>query len=345
MWKLLLQGRLKRNLHRNSTLTPDDIKNSSTILFSVFSRYGDSVIAFRAINEFMALYAGKSFILVTSPQMVPYARRIIHSKMDLYEVNKRKNPIRFLTIANVLRSRKIDIGLNPWSHGDDSKFFITFAKKFSVFGAFITHSKEHNLYERVREYLLLEAEAFAVARLDLRAVSKILLSPFSTDVTKSLSGSDVEALIGQIRQRFPVAKITLAMEEKERGSFRADTDVFIFGKSLKRSEAFLRLLESSDLFIGVDAGPLHLADAMGVSAVGIFGPTAPETILDRTSAILPVRHSCLDVTFCFVRQCKKPLCIQELFRTDFLRHSKRTEFDRKIRLETEACPFLGAENK
>src|SRR5208282_5983780 len=162
---------------------------------------------------------------------------------------------------------------------------------------------------------------------------------------KSVSSNDVGALIGQIRHNFLDAKITTALQEKERSSFRADTDVFIFGKSLKRSEAFLRLLESSDLFIGVDAGPLHLADAMGVSAVGIFGPTAPETILDRTSAILPVRHSCLDVTFCFVRQCKKPLCIQELFRTDFLRHSKRTEFDRKIRLETEACPFLGAENK
>lgn len=340
MWKLLLQGRLKRNLQRNSPLTADDIKNSSTILFSVFSRYGDSIIAFRAINEFMALNAGKSFILVTSPQMVPYARRIIKGKMELYAANKRKNPIKFLAIANMLHRRNIDIGLNPWSHGDDSKFFITFAKKFSVFGTFLTHSKEHNLYERVREYLLLEPAEDVVAKPDLCAASNILLSPFSTDVTKSLTSSDVGALISQIRQRFPGAKITVAVEEKERGSFRADTDVFVFGKSLKRSEAFLRLLESSDLFIGVDAGPLHLADALGISAIGIFGPTAPETILDRTSAILPVRHACLNGTFCFVRQCKKPLCIQELFRSDFLCHSNRAEFDRKIRLETEECPFL-----
>ncbi len=315
------------------------------MLFSVFSRYGDSVIAFRAINEFMALNAGKSFIVVTSPQMVPYARRIIKGKMELYAVNKRRNPIKFLAIANMLRRRNIDIGFNPWSHGDDSKFFITFAKKFSVFGAFLTHSKEHNLYERAREYLLLEAAEVAAAKPDLCAVSNILLSPFSTDVTKSVSSNDVGALIGQIRQRFPGGKITVALQEKERGCFRADADIFIFGKSLKRSEAFLRLLESSDLFIGVDAGPLHLADALGVKAVGIFGPTAPETILDRTSAILPVRHASLNGTFCFVRQCKKPLCIQELFRSDFLCHSNRSEFDRKIRLETEVCPFPGAENK
>lgn len=310
------------------------------MLFSVFSRYGDSIIAFRAINEFMARYAEKSFILVTSPQMVPYARRIIQGKMELYEVNKRKNPIKFLTIANMLRRRNIDIGLNPWSHGDDSKFFITFAKKFSVFGAFLNHSKEDNLYERVRKYLLLEAAAVAVAKPDLCAVSKILLSPFSTDVTKSLSSNDVEALICQIRQRFPGAKITAAIQEKDRGSLRTDTDVFVFGKNLKRSEAFLRLLDSSDLFIGVDAGPLHLADALGVSAIGIFGPTAPESILDRSSAILPVRHACLDGTFCFVKQCKKPLCIHELFRSDFLCHGIQAEFDRKLRLETEVCPFL-----
>jgi hypothetical protein len=339
MWKSLLQGRLKRNLNKNSPLTQDDIKNSSTILFSVFSRYGDSVIAFRAINEFMALHAEKSFMLVTSPQMVPYARRIIQGKMELYEVNRRKNPIKFLTIANMLRRRNIDIGLNPWSHGDDSKFFITFARKFSVFGAFFTHSKEHNLYERAREYLLLEA-AVDVVKPDLCSVSNILLSPFSTDVTKSLSSSEVEALIGQIRQRFPGAKIAAALQEKDCVSFKADLDVFVFGKSLKRSEAFLRLLESVDLFIGVDAGPLHLADALGVNAIGIFGPTAPETILDRSSAILPVRHACLNGTFCFVRQCKKPLCIRELFRSDFLCHSNQVKFDRKIRLETEECPFL-----
>ena len=342
MWKLLLQARLKRNLYRNATLTPDDIKKSSTILFSVFSRYGDSVIAFRAINEFMALCAGKSFILVTSPQMVPYARRMIHGKMDLYGVNKRKNPIRFLAIANALRSRKIDIGLNPWSSGDDSKFFITFAEKFSVFGAFLTHSKEYNLYSRAREYLLMKAAPVAVVKQDLCAVSNILFSPFSTDVTKSVSSEDVEAVIGQIRQHFPGAKITTALQEKERSCFRADTDVFVFGKSLKRSEAFLRLLESSDLFIGVDAGPLHLADALGVRAIGIFGPTAPETILDRSSRILPVRHTCLNGIFCFVKQCKTPLCIQELFRSDFLCHSNQAAFDRKVRLETEVCPFLTA---
>ena len=148
------------------------------MLFSVFSRYGDSIIAFRAINEFMALYAEKSFILVTSPQMVPYARRIIKGKIELYEVNKRKNPIKFLTIVNMLRRRNIDIGLNPWSHGDDSKFFITFARHFSVFGSIVAYSKEHNLYERVRDYLLLEAAAVAAAKPDICAASNILLSTF-----------------------------------------------------------------------------------------------------------------------------------------------------------------------
>jgi hypothetical protein len=345
MWKLLLQHRLKKNLLRNSPVTLSDIKSSSTILFSVFSRYGDSVIAFRAINEFMALYPEKSFILITSPQMAPYARKIIRHKIELHGVNKRKNPIRFLTIVNMLGRRDIDLGLNPWSHGDDSKFFITFARKFSVFGTFITHSKEHNLYVRVREYLLLGPAAVAVTVPDLSAVITIVLSPFSTDVTKSLCSNDVEALIGQIRQRFPGAKITVALQGKERGSLKAKTDVFLFGKSLKRSEAFLKLLESSDLFIGVDAGPLHLAEALGIRAIGIFGPTAPETILDRSSAVLPVRHARLNGIFCFVKQCKKPVCIEELFKNDFLCHSNHVEFGRKILLETEECPFLSSDNK
>ncbi len=339
MWKLVIKRRLRRHITRNAELTHVDILHASTILFSVFARYGDSIMAFKAIDEFMSLYPGKNFILVTSPQMVPYAVKIINGKLELYSVNKRKNLIKFLMIMRTLGRRKIDLGLNPWSHGDDSKFFITFASKFSTFGTFSNVSRGYNLYKLIRDYLLMETPATTARVPELSDISSILISPFSTDITKSLGAGEVEALISQITLRFPKANITIALKKEESRNLGWKTDLFFFGKSLKKSEEFLKLLEASDLFIGVDAGPLHLADALGIRAIGIFGPTAPESILDRSSTVLPVRHPQLNGIFCFVRQCKNPVCIEELFKDNFLSHTSRLDFDRRVLLETEKCPL------
>src|SRR5208337_1371316 len=199
------------------------------ILFSVFGRYGDSIMAFKAIREFMTLHPGKHYVLVTSPQMVPYAEKI-SGNLELHSVNKRKNPLRLLMLMLMLGRRKIDLGLNPWSHGDDSKFFVTFARKFSTFGTFFHTTKEYNLYMRVREYLLLDMPA-ASARVPAIPdnISSILISPFSTDITKNLGAGEVEALINQIMLRFPKAKITIALQKKEAGSIRLETGLFFFG--------------------------------------------------------------------------------------------------------------------
>jgi len=41
---------------------------------------------------------------------------------------------------------------------------------------------------------------------------------------------------------------------------------------------FLGLLASANLFIGVDSGPMHLADAMGTPVVALFGPALSKTV-------------------------------------------------------------------
>jgi lipopolysaccharide heptosyltransferase II len=51
------------------------------------------------------------------------------------------------------------------------------------------------------------------------------------------------------------------------------------------------LLKQCDLFIGGDSGPLHIADAVGIPTVSIFGPTDPNLLAPRGSHHRVVRHA------------------------------------------------------
>ncbi len=81
------------------------------------------------------------------------------------------------------------------------------------------------------------------------------------------------------------------------------------------------VLERCQLFVGNDSGPMHLAAALGVHVVGIFGPGSP----GRTSPI--ARDGCVEVISrlypcspCrqdFFRECPpapsgKPFCLEEI---------------------------------
>lgn len=338
MWKLLMRRRLRNSLEKNRRVTPDDLQKASTILFSVFGRYGDSIIAFKGISEFTRLYPGKKYLIVTSHQLLPYAKSLIKDcGAGFYSVNKRRDPIRLLRIIHILKKANADFGLNPWSQGDDSRFFITYARNFSFFDSFFTHPKEYNLYKTAREYLLLDQAPRVVNSAEPAVVKTIVVSPFSTDVTKSMGSDDLASLLRFIDRRFPGAAVTVALQKSEGSGVPGSLRKFFFRKGLKCSEDFLLLLKSANLFIGVDAGPLHLADALGIKAIGVFGPTAPETVLDEGSTVIPLRLPALQNIFCFVRQCGKPVCIHKLFKNDPFESVAAINFSVKPLLEVNKC--------
>ena len=232
MWKLLMQPRLKKHLKRNKPATLVDIKNASTVLFSVFGRYGDSLIAFKVISEFMHLYPEKKYIIVTSHQTLPYAESLIkNSDVSFYSVNKRRDPIRLLSIMYMLKKANVDFGFNPWSQGDDSRFFITFARNFSIFGSFFSHSKEYNLYKTARDYLLLDNATDRDNSAESSVIGTIVISPFSTDVTKSMDSNDLASLLHYIDSRFPGVSVTVALQKSEESKVPGSLRKFFFCKT------------------------------------------------------------------------------------------------------------------
>ncbi|MFQ6110875.1 MAG: glycosyltransferase family 9 protein, partial [Nitrospinota bacterium] len=71
------------------------------------------------------------------------------------------------------------------------------------------------------------------------------------------------------------------------------------------------LLEHCIMFIGGDTGPLHLAAAMGVPVLGIYGPTTP-----WRNGPFGVEHAVLyrplPCSGCHKRSCEDPICILSL---------------------------------
>jgi lipopolysaccharide heptosyltransferase II len=81
------------------------------------------------------------------------------------------------------------------------------------------------------------------------------------------------------------------------------------------------LLERCDLFVGNDSGPMHVAAALGIPTVGIFGPgsparTAPIGAPGRV-AVIGKNYPCSPCRQDFFRECPpspagKPFCLEEI---------------------------------
>jgi heptosyltransferase-2 len=81
------------------------------------------------------------------------------------------------------------------------------------------------------------------------------------------------------------------------------------------------LLERCHLFVGNDSGPMHLAAALGVPTLGLFGPGTPRSTAPRgrpgSIATLGGDYPCSPCRQDFFRECPpaptgKPFCLEEI---------------------------------
>jgi len=79
----------------------------------------------------------------------------------------------------------------------------------------------------------------------------------------------------------------------------------------------ISLLKNASLFVGVDSGPLHFADSLGVPCIGLYGPTSPVSwgLLGEQSISLwkdPPCAPCYRDNGVFPECHHKHVCMQEL---------------------------------
>ena len=66
----------------------DDIKTSKKILFSIFTRYGDTIIDLVVIKEFIECYPEKEYLILCPKQMKPYVSEFLPNT-ECIALNKR----------------------------------------------------------------------------------------------------------------------------------------------------------------------------------------------------------------------------------------------------------------
>lgn len=72
------------------------------------------------------------------------------------------------------------------------------------------------------------------------------------------------------------------------------------------------LIKAMNLFISNDSGPAHLAAALGVNTLVIFGPTSPEATAPRGKAVKIIKAEIKCKIPCYKLDCQDNICLKEL---------------------------------
>ena len=252
-----------------------DVKDSSTVLFSLFTRYGDTIIDLVVIKEFIEHYPDKDYLILCPRQMKPYVNELLPN-IECIALNKR-NLFDMIKINRKLKKWQPDIGFNPWSSGLDSCYFLTYCKKYLCYKDF-NRPKVINHYQVVRRYLLLPERDWKIHQLILKNnYQRILICPQSTDKNRSIAEDDIDTLISDFNIKYHNPEITIASMEKS--NFRDDCNQFLFKKTAQSSKCFINLVKDSELIICSDSGPLHIALALNKDLLAIFKSTNPEIVV------------------------------------------------------------------
>jgi len=163
-------------------------------------------------------------------------------------------------------------------------------------------SETHKLADKIFSMYNLNSEKFTVGiypgggwvtkRWDcsnFARLCKLLKEKFNPQILL-ISGKDEENLVAEINRRLDVKALEIC------------------GTTLKE---LMALVSRIDLFIGGDTGPLHIASAMGVPTVAIFGPSDPlkNGPYGNWHRIIQKNIPCKN---CYRRHCDSIKCMKEV---------------------------------
>ncbi|MDA7441026.1 hypothetical protein N8823_04250 [Candidatus Pseudothioglobus singularis] len=265
----------------SSPLNINDIKKSNKILFSIFTRYGDTIIDLVVIKEFIECYPKKEYLILCPRQMKPYVNEFLPT-IECVAFNKR-NLLELFMVNKLLKNRIFDIGFNPWSNGLDSCYFISYCHKFLFYKDF-DKPNFINHYQVVRRYLKLPEKDWFINDLVLKEnYQRILICPQSTSANRNLPDKQLDKLIMDFQQMYNHPQITIA--SMNQSDFRDGCNKFILEKKAESSKKFIDLIKKSGLVVCPDSGPLHISLALKKDLLAFMRITVPDIVINSGSTL------------------------------------------------------------
>jgi len=281
MINLFLKFKSKKFNSKNISLK--DIAHSNKILFSIFTRYGDTLIDLIIIKEFISKYPNKEYLIMTPPQMEPFVKYFLPN-ISSYSINKR-NPWKMFRVNKILKNWAPDLAFNPWSNGLDSCYFLSYAKKYFCYRDFF-FNLPINHYDVVRKYLQLPfQESKSHFSRPKNLYKHVLICPDSTDKERSIRDDELISIIEKIYKKFNPS-ITIASMNKKGIRGYNFLNIFKFQKTQQSSADFLKVMINSDLIISADSAPLHLALALKKDTCALFKTTKRDLVVNNNSFLI-----------------------------------------------------------
>jgi len=275
--------RYKSRKFNSKKISQREISYSKRILFSVFTRYGDTIINLVVIKEFIDKFPNKDYVILIPPQMEPYVE-VLLPNTNCYSVNKR-NPIQMYKVQKMLRNWSPDLGFNPWSNGLDSCYFLTYAKKYFCYKDYF-FKLPINHYDVVRKYLQLPLQQSKFRFIKPKdRYQRVLICPDSTDKKRSINDNELIDIVEKIKKKYN-AFITIAVMNARALENYDFVSYFEFKKTRHSSEKFLRVMNDSDLVISADSAPIHIALALEKDICAIFKTTKIEFVVNNNSNLI-----------------------------------------------------------
>jgi len=146
------------------------------------------------------------------------------------------------------------------------------------------------------------------ARVLLEGVKRPLVGflPVCGNPLKSLSQKKTQRLIDLVRERLGATVAVFADRHLD------VKDCLNFSNRFDSIRDLAAVISLCDVWLTIDTGPFHLAQALGVPTVGLFGCTLPELLTTRPARLQSVRAESLPCLGCYHRiprgQEAPPLC-------------------------------------
>jgi ADP-heptose:LPS heptosyltransferase len=311
-----------------------DVISAVPALRALRAHFSHAEIWFVVRNTFVPLFEKADFVnrvvgLNHSSRIVQLARTAARMRKERFDLVCSLSPIRRNTLLTLLGSSRYAVGyLRP---GRKMPNFLKESWVSSIGVKLV--SQEKYAQENIVESALKVCQALGISgperspRLEFPedrnqtaqqdpssagnglSMPSIVVHPFAGWSYREWPHANIIKLIRKILSDFTVHVILIGSREEEdklrwmsEQTGRSENITIVAGENLG---TLALLLRSSLLFIGNDSGPIHLASALGIPCIGLFGP-APPRITGPTGAKNRFFYHGLECSPCRQKYCVRP---------------------------------------